>query len=189
MNFGQALEIIKQGGKVARKGWNGKGIYLGLHQVKTAVDAQGVKTPTVPIGEMTHDYIYIDTTGLQTDNPDAPKDRVPWLASQTDMLAEDWYGIGKSVVKPVEGTLKAQKLDDRYRVIQDLVHAGNPRSITVNINNQTDVSLEDLEKVLQRTNKNQADYLVKSLAAIHDYTNPVINYPGMEKSESGEDDG
>lgn len=36
MNFGQALEIIKQGGKVARKGWNGKGIYLGLHQVETA---------------------------------------------------------------------------------------------------------------------------------------------------------
>ena len=39
---------------------------------------------------MTHDFIYIDTTGLKTDNPDAPKDRVPWLASQTDMLANDW---------------------------------------------------------------------------------------------------
>ena len=39
---------------------------------------------------MTHPYIYIDTTGLQTDNPDAPKNRVPWFASQTDMLAEDW---------------------------------------------------------------------------------------------------
>lgn len=32
----------------------------------------------------------IDTTGLQTQNTEAPKSRVPWLASQTDMLAEDW---------------------------------------------------------------------------------------------------
>lgn len=54
---------------------------------------------------MTHDYIYIDTTGLQTDNPDAPKDRVPWLASQTDMLAEDWYGVGRTAEKPFEGTV------------------------------------------------------------------------------------
>jgi len=40
--------------------------------------------------EMTGDFIFIDTTGLITDNPAAPKSRVPWLASQTDMLAEDW---------------------------------------------------------------------------------------------------
>lgn len=34
------------------------------------------------------------TDGLQTDNPDAPLNRVPWLASQTDMLAEDWQVVG-----------------------------------------------------------------------------------------------
>jgi hypothetical protein len=39
---------------------------------------------------MTQPYIYIVTTGLVTDNKDAPKGIVPWLASQTDMLAEDW---------------------------------------------------------------------------------------------------
>lgn len=81
MNFGQALEQIKSGNTVARKGWNGKGIYIGLIKPKDG-DA------------MTHDFIYIDTTGLQTDNPDAPLDRVPWLASQTDMLAEDWQVVG-----------------------------------------------------------------------------------------------
>lgn len=80
MNFGQALEQIKSGKTVARKGWNGKGIYIGLIKPKDG-DA------------MTHDFIYIDTTGLQTDNPDAPLSRVPWLASQTDMLAEDWQVI------------------------------------------------------------------------------------------------
>lgn len=81
MNFGQAIERIKAGKLVARKGWNGKGIYIGLIKPKDG-DA------------MTHDFIYINTTGLQTDNPDAPLDRVPWLASQTDMLAEDWQVVG-----------------------------------------------------------------------------------------------
>ena len=42
---------------------------------------------------MTSPYIFIDTTGLQTDNPHAPRSRVPWLASQTDMLAEDWQVV------------------------------------------------------------------------------------------------
>jgi len=77
MNFGQALEDLKIGAKVARMGWNGKGIFIELQ---------------VPDehSKMTSPYIFIDTTGLQTENPDAPKSRVPWLASQTDMLAEDW---------------------------------------------------------------------------------------------------
>lgn len=77
MNFGQAIEALKHGRRVARGGWNGKGIFIELQ---------------IPdeFSKMTHPYIYIDTTGLQTENPDAPKDRVPWLASQTDMLSEDW---------------------------------------------------------------------------------------------------
>lgn len=76
-DFGTALTVLKTGGKVTRKGWNGKGIYVVLQ---------------VPdeYSKMTQPYIYIDTIGLQTTNPKAPKGRVPWLASQTDMLAEDW---------------------------------------------------------------------------------------------------
>ena len=77
MDFGQAIWNLKNGNRVARKGWNGKGIFIELQ---------------VPdeFSKMTHPYIYIDTTGLQSTNPDAPKSRVPWFASQTDMLAEDW---------------------------------------------------------------------------------------------------
>ena len=77
-NFGEAIKYLKRGFKVARKGWNGKGIYLELQ---------------VPDehSKMTLPYIYIVTNGLITDNPNAPKGRVPWLASQTDMLADDWY--------------------------------------------------------------------------------------------------
>ena len=77
MTFGKALELLKTGAKVTRRGWNGKGIFIMLQMP----DAHS---------KMTHPYIYIDSTGLQTSNPDAPKDRVPWLASQTDMLSEDW---------------------------------------------------------------------------------------------------
>ena len=42
---------------------------------------------------MTQPYIYIVTTQLKTDNTYAPKGIVPWLASQTDMLATDWYVV------------------------------------------------------------------------------------------------
>lgn len=77
MDFGSAIRYLKQGFKMRRKGWNGKGIYIELQ---------------VPDehSKMTQPYIYIVTTGLQTNNSDAPKGVVPWLASQTDMLAEDW---------------------------------------------------------------------------------------------------
>ena len=80
MNFGQALIELKNGNKVKRKGWNGDGIFLVLQ-----VPDKNSK--------MTQPYIYIDTLGLKTNNPNAPKGRVPWLASQTDMLAEDWEVI------------------------------------------------------------------------------------------------
>ena len=77
MTFGLAIEALKLGKRVARAGWNGKGIFIEIQ-----VPDENSK--------MTSPYIYINTTGLQTDNQLAPKSLVPWLASQTDMLSEDW---------------------------------------------------------------------------------------------------
>lgn len=77
MDFGDCLKMLKQGKRMARAGWNGRGIYIKLQ----VPDENSF---------MTFPYIYIETTNLQTDNPKAPKGRVPWLASQTDMLADDW---------------------------------------------------------------------------------------------------
>ena len=71
MNFGQAIEALKQGKKVARAGWNGKGMHLELQRP----DAHS---------KMTLPYIYMYT---------AQGDNVPWLASQTDMLSEDWTTV------------------------------------------------------------------------------------------------
>lgn len=68
MDFGQALVVLKNGGKVTRRGWNGKGQYLAL-QVPDDHSAN-----TLP-------YIYIITVDGK---------RVPWVASHTDMLWEDW---------------------------------------------------------------------------------------------------
>ncbi len=76
-NFGQAIEELKAGRKCHRAGWNGKGIFIELQKPDEN-------------SKMSSPYIFIDTTGLQTENEDAPKSLVPWLASQTDMLAEDW---------------------------------------------------------------------------------------------------
>ena len=81
MDFGKALHELKCGRQVARKGWNGKGIFI------------EIQFPDVH-SKMTSPYIFINTTGLQTDNEAAPKSLVPWLASQTDMLAEDWEDVG-----------------------------------------------------------------------------------------------
>ena len=72
MNFGEAIFHMKSGLRCARKG--------------CFVCIQNPDEHS----KMISPYIYIDTTGLQTENPAAPKSRVPWLASQTDMLAEDW---------------------------------------------------------------------------------------------------
>ena len=77
MKFGKAIEALKEGKRVARNGWNGKGIFIELQ----VPDANS---------KMSSPYIYIDTTGLDSDNVDAPRSLVPWLASQTDMLSEDW---------------------------------------------------------------------------------------------------
>lgn len=88
MNFGEAIKALKLGKRVARKGWNGKGIFIKLKK------GESLNTPNNRFNEvMTHDFIYIDTTGLRTNNPNAPMDRVPWLASQTDMLADDWVVV------------------------------------------------------------------------------------------------
>ena len=81
VTFGRAIEALWEGHKAARAGWNGRGIFIELQKP----DANS---------KMTHPYIFIGTTGLQTDNPDAPKYRVPWMASQTDVLSNDWCILG-----------------------------------------------------------------------------------------------
>lgn len=77
MDFGNALQVLKSGGKVQRSGWNGKGLWLEL------------QTPDAH-SKMTLPYLYMS---YPEDAQNTPGARVPWLASQTDMLAEDWRSV------------------------------------------------------------------------------------------------
>lgn len=80
MDFGLALHALKAHRKVRRKGWNGVGMFIELQE------------PDVN-SKMTFPYIFIDTTKLSSHNANVKKGRVPWIASQTDMLANDWEVI------------------------------------------------------------------------------------------------
>ena len=74
MNFGQALEHLKEGGKVQREGWNGKGMHVELQPPREGSKAN------LP-------YLVLCYPNDASTTPGA---RVPWVASQTDVLSEDW---------------------------------------------------------------------------------------------------
>jgi len=79
MNFGEALVLLKRGDTLARSGWNGKGMWLKLQRP----DAHS---------KMTLPYVYIEYPQGSVAYPDGC--RVPWFASQTDLLSEDWVVVG-----------------------------------------------------------------------------------------------
>ena len=75
-NFGIAITMLKIGRRVCRDGWHGKDMWLALQ----VPDANS---------KMTLPYIYIEYPVGHPAYPDGC--RVPWLASQTDMLSDDWW--------------------------------------------------------------------------------------------------
>ena len=83
MNFGQAIEALKEGKRVARAGWNGKGMFLFL------VPGSNFIVNREPLLSIIGEGAQI-TYRPHIDMKDAEGKVVPWLASQTDMLAEDW---------------------------------------------------------------------------------------------------
>jgi len=81
MDFGKAIHELKCGNRVARKGWNGKNQYI---ELATRISYKNSKNETINVD---HENIgssaiaFIGTSGVQ----------LGWLASQADMLANDWY--------------------------------------------------------------------------------------------------
>lgn len=70
-DFGKALEVLRSGGSVARRDWNGPDQRITLQSPDEH-------------SKMTRPYLYITTKR---------GDRIPWLASQTDILMDDWYAV------------------------------------------------------------------------------------------------
>lgn len=89
MNFGQALEALKQGKKVQRIGWNGKGMWIALTPGSVIKKADARSGATKALADTT--TLEEITIGSHIDMKAADGSIVcGWLASQTDMLAEDW---------------------------------------------------------------------------------------------------
>ena len=83
MNFGKAIELVKKGYKVQRNGWNGKNQYI---ELATCISYKNTEGKLINVE---HDAIgnsaiaFVGTSGVQ----------LGWLASQADMLAEDWKQV------------------------------------------------------------------------------------------------
>jgi len=86
MNLGKAIELLKQGKKVARSNWNGKDMFLFL-----------VKGSTFEVNRPPLNEFYVEGTQINyqshVDMKTVDGSIVPWLCSQTDLLAEDWIEV------------------------------------------------------------------------------------------------
>lgn len=90
LSFGGALKALKQGHKVMRNGWNGKNLFISLKRGVQASDNAHERVLGVSIDLMDVGDVGITTRlpHLEIYYPDGT--RCAWLASQTDMLADDW---------------------------------------------------------------------------------------------------
>jgi len=77
VDFSEALLCAKVGAAIQRRGWNGKGMVVKMQRPDEH-------------SKMTLPYLYIE---YSPDHPIYPGAKCPWLASQTDILAEDWKVI------------------------------------------------------------------------------------------------
>lgn len=83
MNFGNAIELVKQGKKLRRKGWNGKNQYIEIatNISYTNTNKEIINAEHNAIGNKA--IAFVGTSGVQ----------MGWLASQADMLATDWEEV------------------------------------------------------------------------------------------------
>ncbi len=86
-DFSTALLHLKAGKRITREGWNGKGMFLflvpGSHFTVNRAPLLGIYPAGTPIDYRPH-----------IDMKTAQGDVVPWVASQSDLLAEDWQVVG-----------------------------------------------------------------------------------------------
>lgn len=83
MNFGQAVEALKNKDRITRQGWNGKDMFLFLVPGSTFEVNRAPLLGIYPEGTVINYHAHIDMKTAQGYV-------VPWLASQSDILAEDW---------------------------------------------------------------------------------------------------
>lgn len=109
LNFGQAIEKVKQGERMKRMGWNGKNQYIELAQKISYVNARGeiVNAEHEAIGNRA--IAFVGTSGVQ----------LGWLASQADMLAGDWMEYTGPVEYTDECLLQSEAANADYESWED----------------------------------------------------------------------
>ena len=100
LSFGLALEAAKKGFRIARQGWNGKGQYVELGvNFRYEVPYAGIEKHVQHLDMGSQALVFVGTRGRQ----------VGWLASQADMLADDWQIIVSVQTMGWEAALEAVK--------------------------------------------------------------------------------
>ena len=83
MDFGKAIQLVKEGKKLQRKGWNGRNQYIALAKNISYENFDGEVTNAEHNAIGNKAIAFVGTSGVQ----------LGWLASQADMLAEDWQVV------------------------------------------------------------------------------------------------
>lgn len=99
MTFGDAIAALKEGKRVSRKGWNGKGMYLWL-KPETTIKEEWCNDPLLK--GICHDnggeILALGTICMYTHDSTGRKAILTgWLASQSDMPSEDWFVVAEAV--------------------------------------------------------------------------------------------
>lgn len=165
MDFGDAIRALKQGKKVTRRGWNGRGMFLYLKpattvkaewchdpELKALCEANGGELPALgTICMYTHDSIGHNAilTG--------------WLASQSDMLLEDWElastptSIKDELEQVIDPRIAEKILDDatRYNAVRELMKKLEDRGLNSDYDPVRDVALEIAKRMYKRVAANQ----------------------------------
>ncbi len=99
LTFGAALEALKQGKRIARKGWNAKGMFLWLLPAgevpKSAIYDPALRQVIDQHTEGRDTFTALPSIRMWTRNSEGRWGVLTgWLASQTDMLSDDWEIVG-----------------------------------------------------------------------------------------------
>jgi hypothetical protein len=91
MDFSEALKAVKDGHRIKRSGWNGSEMFVVKqdgYPNGVPINANTANVTGFPVGQV---HVFRPYLTMYT----AQKDFVPWVASQTDLLAEDWEVLEK----------------------------------------------------------------------------------------------
>lgn len=150
MNIGEAVKALKEGKRVTRPGWNGKGMWLAMvdpnpdcpESVLRSSERLEFVDPKAPLEQV----IVEPFVGMFT----ADKKMVPWLCSQTDLLAEDWIIVEEGPITISEEVVYVdtktvmEKLEERLHASIEGVYDNPPHALYTN---GYRAALQDLQRV------------------------------------------